>query len=135
MQHSSLQGKSPTVSCQYANSNVTFSMKIHAELRQSRLTCFQVAGSKYLRLYDRQQTPMLYIDRGVRSQTAKRETRAQQNISAVNVEQPDLTRHPKFANAEYLECILGPGDMLYIPAKYWHYVRSLSPAMSINFWY
>ncbi len=62
-------------------------------------------------------------------------TRAQKNISAVNVEHPDLKKHPSFAEAKQLECILGPGDMLFIPAKFWHYVRSLSPAISVNFWY
>ena len=92
----------------------------------------QVAGFKYLRLYSRRQTPFLYVENG---QASTHRTRAQRNVSAVNVEKPDLTQHPKFAEAKYLECFLSPGEMLFIPAKYWHFVRSLSPAMSINFWY
>lgn len=27
------------------------------------------------------------------------------------------------------------GDMLFIPSKHWHYVRSLSPSFSVNFWF
>jgi len=95
----------------------------------------QVAGYKFLRLYSRQQTPLLYVERGQVTQSAMNATRAQKNISAVNVEHPDLKKHPSFAEAKQLECILGPGDMLFIPAKFWHYVRSLSPAISVNFWY
>ncbi|DBA72470.1 TPA: hypothetical protein ACH3X2_010492 [Trebouxia sp. C0005] len=95
----------------------------------------QVAGFKFLRLYSRQQTPLLYVERGQATQSAMNATRAQKNISAVNVEHPDLKKHPGFAQAKHLECILGPGDMLFIPAKFWHYVRSLSPAISVNFWY
>ena len=98
--------------------------------------CFaQVAGFKYIRLYSRQQTPMLYVDTEKGSTSAKSATRAQRNISAVKIEEPDLKQHSKFADAQFTECILAPGEMLFIPAKYWHYVRSLSPAVSVNFWY
>ena len=90
----------------------------------------QVAGFKFLRLYSRQQTPLLYVERGQATQSAMNATRAQKNISAVNVEHPDLKKHPGFAQAKHLECVLGPGDMLFIPAKVWHHVRSLSPAIS-----
>ena len=95
----------------------------------------QVAGFKFLRLYSRQQTPRLYVEHGQSTQSAVNATRAQKNVSAVNIEHPDLAKHPRFAEAWYLECILCPGEMLFIPAKYWHYVRSLSPAVSINFWH
>lgn len=35
--------------------------------------------------------------------------------------------------AEGLECILEPGDTLYIPKLYWHHLDYLDDAMSINF--
>lgn len=95
----------------------------------------QVAGHKYVRLYSRQQTPMLYVDSKSDSSSAKSATRAQRNISAVNIEQPNLQQHPEFVAAQFTECVLAPGEMLFIPAKYWHYVRSLSSAVSVNFWY
>lgn len=44
-------------------------------------------------------------------------------------------RFPLFKDAQYEEAVLGPGDMLYIPSKHWHYVRSLSPSFSVNFWF
>ena len=97
--------------------------------------CVQVAGFKFVRLYSRQQSRLLYVDGAEASHLARHATRAQGNISAVNVEHPDLEKHPNFVHAHYLECILCPGDMLFIPAKHWHYVRSLSPAVSLNFWY
>ena len=103
--------------------------------REPEICEFQVGGIKYLRLYSRKQTRMLYVDCARASQGRQHQTRAQRNVSAVNVEHPDLNEHPEFANAAYSECILCPGDMLFIPAKYWHYVRSLTPAMSVNFWY
>ena len=95
----------------------------------------QVAGFKYLRLYSRQQTSRLYVQRDQAGSSVLHATRAQQNVSAVNIEDPDLTKHPEFADADYCECVLCPGEMLFIPAKYWHYVRSLTSALSVNFWY
>ncbi|KAK9379515.1 uncharacterized protein V2V93DRAFT_392054 [Kockiozyma suomiensis] len=38
-------------------------------------------------------------------------------------------------DSSYLECVLEPGNGLFIPAGWWHYVRSLSPSFSVNFWF
>ncbi|XP_038559601.1 lysine-specific demethylase 8 isoform X2 [Micropterus salmoides] len=60
----------------------------------------------------------------------------QQNFLAqVEVENPDTERFPKFAKAPYLECVLQPGDVLFIPVRYWHYVRSLELSFSVSFWW
>ena len=34
-----------------------------------------------------------------------------------------------------LECLLEPGDFLYIPAKWWHHVRSIDSSASVNVWW
>lgn len=41
----------------------------------------------------------------------------------------------EFKKAEYFDCILGPGDTLYIPKGWWHYVRGLSVSFSVSFWF
>ena len=56
-------------------------------------------------------------------------------MSEVEVEAPDLARHPRFAQAAYEEVVLRPGELLFIPAGTWHYVRSLSTSWSISFWF
>ncbi|KAJ1515614.1 Lysine-specific demethylase 8 [Coelomomyces lativittatus] len=33
------------------------------------------------------------------------------------------------------ECILEEGDVLYIPPRWWHYVKSLTISMSLSFWW
>lgn len=53
----------------------------------------------------------------------------------VDVEEPDFAKFPKFASADYQECILREGQMLYIPPYHWHYVRSLSLSFSVSFWW
>ena len=50
----------------------------------------------------------------------------QYNTSAVDVENPDHVKFPNFRDAPIpYECILGPGDGLFIPKHWWHHVRSL----------
>ena len=46
-------------------------------------------------------------------------------------------RRPRFARARSLGAwtILGPDDVLFIPRGHWHYVRALTPAFSLNFWF
>lgn len=91
----------------------------------------QVAGWKYYRLYALDQTDKLYATllRG-------RSTNSH-GTSPVRVEGPQepLDAFPAFADAEYVEGILAPGDMLFIPKSVWHYVRSLTTSVSISFWF
>lgn len=74
------------------------------------------------------------------STSASSATTAQGNISAVDVEEPadsavNKAKYPLFANAKHVDCVLGPGDILLIPKGWWHYVRSITPSFSINFWF
>ncbi|KOO24024.1 lysine-specific demethylase 8 [Chrysochromulina tobinii] len=90
----------------------------------------QVVGHKLVSLFDSGQTPRLYPKEGGGTGVD-----AQGNVSAVDVEAPDMGRFPEFAHAVGYECVLGPGEGLYIPAGCWHHVRSLSPSWSISFWF
>ncbi|KAK4165251.1 hypothetical protein QBC43DRAFT_343957 [Cladorrhinum sp. PSN259] len=36
---------------------------------------------------------------------------------------------------EWVDCILEPGETLYIPVGWWHYVRGLSVSFSVSFWW
>ncbi len=53
----------------------------------------------------------------------------------VDVDEPDAQRFPAFSSLQHYDCILEPGDMLYIPPKWWHYVKSLSVSFSVSFWW
>ena len=46
-----------------------------------------------------------------------------------------IKKYPKFQGAKGFECILYPGDVLYIPPKCWHFVKSLSKSCSLSFWF
>eukprot|EP01121_Diplochlamys_sp_Union-15-3_P021656 TRINITY_DN8887_c0_g1_i1.p1 TRINITY_DN8887_c0_g1~~TRINITY_DN8887_c0_g1_i1.p1 ORF type:complete len:279 (+),score=42.77 TRINITY_DN8887_c0_g1_i1:264-1100(+) len=52
--------------------------------------------------------------------------------SQVNCDDPDLERFPLFEEVVREECILEPGEMLFIPAFYWHQVTALESSISIN---
>jgi hypothetical protein len=59
-------------------------------------------------------------------------------LSIVDLEAPDLTRFPHFAEALATAQIaeLGPGDALFIPRHWWHHVTSRdSYNAMINFWW
>ena len=51
----------------------------------------------------------------------------------MDVERPDLTKFPLFANATHMDVVIGPGEFIYIPARCWHYVRALTTSVSLNF--
>lgn len=46
-----------------------------------------------------------------------------------------LQDDPEFGKLEYVETVLGPGEGLYIPSGWWHYVRSLDASGSVNYWF
>lgn len=50
----------------------------------------------------------------------------------LDVEHPDLNQFPKFAKAVAWEGTLEEGDVLFIPAMWWHNVRTLTPCYGVN---
>uniref|UniRef100_A0A0B6ZHS4 JmjC domain-containing protein 5 n=2 Tax=Arion vulgaris TaxID=1028688 RepID=A0A0B6ZHS4_9EUPU len=85
----------------------------------------QVMGKKYVRLYSDEHTDSVY----------PHPTLLLHNTSQIDLDSPDLTQFPNFSSIPCLECILRPGDMLYIPPGHWHYVKSLSVSFSVSFWW
>ncbi|XP_061205064.1 bifunctional peptidase and arginyl-hydroxylase JMJD5 isoform X4 [Neopsephotus bourkii] len=96
---------------------------LHQDPQQNFLA--QVFGRKYIRLYSPQDSENLY----------PHESHILHNTSQVDVEDPDLVKFPNFRKAAFQSCVLMPGQVLFIPVKYWHYVRSLDVSFSVSFWW
>ena len=47
----------------------------------------------------------------------------------------DVVKYPAFAMARPFECTLRKGEMLFIPAGWWHQVQTLELSVSVNFWW
>jgi len=54
--------------------------------------------------------------------------------SPFDPEAPDYERYPLARQASMIEVIVNPGDMLYVPAGWYHQVRALSFSLSSNRW-
>ncbi|GAV72054.1 Cupin_8 domain-containing protein [Cephalotus follicularis] len=85
----------------------------------------QVVGRKYIRLYSASLSKELY---------PYTETMLC-NSSRVDLDNIDGKQFPKLLDLEFMDCILEEGEMLYIPPKWWHYVRSLTTSLSVSFWW
>lgn len=56
--------------------------------------------------------------------------------SQVDINNFDAEKFPNFGDITFEVAILEPGDVLYLPQKWWHYVQSLDTSISIsNFGY
>ncbi|RYG18190.1 MAG: cupin-like domain-containing protein, partial [Caulobacteraceae bacterium] len=97
---------------------------------QENIACV-VAGRRRFTLFPPEQLPNLYIG-------PFEHTPAGAAVSMVDFDAPDLTRHPRFAEAwrSAMVADLEPGDALYIPCLWWHHVRSFGPLnMLVNYWW
>ncbi|MEC4723540.1 cupin-like domain-containing protein [Noviherbaspirillum sp. CPCC 100848] len=54
--------------------------------------------------------------------------------SPFNPEAPDFEKFPLARQASMIECIVNPGELLYVPAGWYHHVRSLTFSLSANRW-
>ena len=85
----------------------------------------QVVGKKYVRLAPPEAAACLYpFTSGLTT-----------NTSRVDALAPDLEEFPRYADVPFLDCLLEPGAMLYIPPGWWHYVQSASSSFSVSFWW
>jgi hypothetical protein len=90
-----------------------------------------VAGRRRFTLFPPDQIGNLYMGPFER-------TPAGTTISLVDFDEPDLDRHPRFAEAleHGLTAELAPGDAIFIPYMWWHHVRSLDRInMLVNYWW
>ncbi|HYN08794.1 MAG TPA: cupin-like domain-containing protein [Vicinamibacterales bacterium] len=56
------------------------------------------------------------------------------NFAQVRIEEPDLTKFPRFTRKGSIDLTLAEGETLYIPGLWWHQVYS-EPSMAVNFWW
>jgi hypothetical protein len=49
----------------------------------------------------------------------------------VDPEHPDLERFPLFEWATPYECVIEPGELLFMPAGWWHWVRGLEKSITV----
>ncbi|KAH8317183.1 hypothetical protein KR074_000694 [Drosophila pseudoananassae] len=57
------------------------------------------------------------------------------NTSQVDAANPDFEKYPLLKEVKFYELLLQAGDCLYMPPKWWHYVRSEAPSFSVSFWW
>jgi jumonji domain-containing protein 7 len=57
------------------------------------------------------------------------------HVSNVDAESPDTNLFPAYAHAAPISLELNAGELLFLPAYWWHQVRSLTASISINFWW
>lgn len=98
--------------------------------QSSNLACV-VAGRRRFTLFPPEQLKNLYVG-------PLDFTLAGQPTSLVDIDTPDLQTYPLFSEAlkSALRTELAPGDALYIPAMWWHDVRSVEDfGCLINFWW
>lgn len=86
----------------------------------------QVLGRKEWLIYDRRETSRMY---------SNPPWSGLPHFSRVDPVEPDLARFPRFAGARGFHCVLEPGDVLFVPSRWWHQARSIDCSVSINFWW
>lgn len=79
----------------------------------------QIVGRKRWRFISPLDTPRVYNHVGV--------------FSEVDLEQPDLVRHPAIAGIQVVEAIVEPGETMFLPLSWWHQVASLDTCISFSF--
>ncbi|XP_040004183.1 HSPB1-associated protein 1 homolog [Xiphias gladius] len=87
----------------------------------------QVQGRKRWYLFSPEDTRKLYPTRIPYEESSV--------FSQVDVLHPDLRRFPDFQRARVHIVTLSPGEVLFVPRHWWHYVESLDPiTVSVNTW-
>ncbi|OAJ62849.1 hypothetical protein A6V37_21785 [Paraburkholderia ginsengiterrae] len=93
---------------------------LHCDIASSFLA--QVRGRKKMRLYAPAQRDRLYALDAFNSH----------QLCRVNADTPDLKRFPRFAEAQYADVLLEPGDLLIVPTGWYHCAWALDDVLSVS---
>ncbi|MFO0790089.1 MAG: cupin-like domain-containing protein [Pirellulales bacterium] len=83
----------------------------------------QICGRKEVRLVAPSDSKYMYTSKRFDQGTTS---------SEIDVDNFDAQRFPLFAKAKQYRVVIHPGEMLFIPRGWWHYVRSLDKSISVS---
>jgi [protein]-arginine 3-hydroxylase / protease len=85
----------------------------------------QIIGTKHYTLFAPSDGPRIagWIDRMVWRTTK------------LDLDAIDIRAFPELAHATAYECALAPGDVLYLPYRWWHFMRALETTVSVSWWW
>ncbi|HJN44695.1 MAG: cupin-like domain-containing protein [Vicinamibacterales bacterium] len=93
---------------------------LHQDRFRTHAWLGQVMGRKKWTLFPPDQYPLLF----------RRPVAGAQ--AAVNIEDPDLERFPRYGEATPIDVVLHPGELIVVPAGWLHQVTSLDPSISVT---
>lgn len=102
-------------------------VRLHREFSENLIG--QVSGVKELTIYPPEEWHHLYaFPNGVPVPTFCQ-------VDLEDGEPPDPARFPRYAQARRAVVALQPGEMLFLPSRWWHHSRTIEPSVTITFWW
>lgn len=95
---------------------------LHYDNLHTHAYLMQLAGTKEYVFYSPDQTRWLYPRSGIETNRS----------SIADIEHPDLERFPMFRRAVAARCRLHAGEMLFVPAGWWHTARIVEPSITVS---
>jgi hypothetical protein len=92
---------------------------MHYDIDMSHVFLSQFEGNKRVVLFSPEQSKKLYHQPFTVA-------------SYIDVDNPDFNTFPALKRAHGYECILKPGETLFIPSGYWHYITYLDAGFSMS---
>jgi hypothetical protein len=94
---------------------------LHYDGLASHAFLMQIYGQKRFIVYHPDQTEFMYPTPG------------QPHLSQIkDVECPDSRKFPMFAKAQPVTFVLQPGDLLFVPSRWWHTTKMLTPSITVS---
>lgn len=97
------------------------SVVMHYDMDLANNFHFNFAGKKRVILYPPDQSGLIYkVPYSIVS------------MEIIDMSDPDLRKYPALAKAIGYETILGHGDALFMPSKWWHYIKYETASLSLT---
>lgn len=94
---------------------------LHYDIDFANNLHFNFIGEKEVILFPHDQKPFLYhVPYSIVS------------MESIEFDRPDYKKYPALKYAKGYKVKLKPGEMLYIPSGYWHYIRYITPSVSLT---
>jgi hypothetical protein len=88
--------------------------RLHQDFLHTHGTFTQIVGRKRFVLFSPEDSAFLYG-------------------GEFDLDAPDFEQRPLLGRATAFECVLEPGEMLFLPGQWWHYVVGLDNSISVSY--